>query len=145
MPIAKAIPSLSGSTDHSADLSRLRLFHGLHTAVRIQARRLQPVLVSGWQSFDNRARRGNTNTMWEESRWLSCTEMNHQFKFDLSFSGWQGRGVLIRQHIQLVQNVSLFTVSQLFSVVRCILLPVTGLMIQSESFVGCDERGSPRL
>lgn len=42
-------------------------------------------------------------------------------------------------------NVPHFSISQLLSIVRYIQLPVTGLMIQYESFVGYDERGSPRL
>lgn len=42
-------------------------------------------------------------------------------------------------------NVPHFTVSQLLSSVRYIQLPMTELMIQYESFVGYDERGSPRL
>lgn len=96
LSIAKAIPSLSGSTYYTADLSWLRLFHGLHTAVHVWARHHQPILMSGWQSFVNRGQRENTNIMWEESWWLRCTKMNHQFKFSPSFSSWQGLWVLIR-------------------------------------------------
>lgn len=76
LSIAKAMPPLSGSTDYSADLSWLRLFHGLHTAVSIRARHQQPILMSGWQSFVNKGQRENTNIMWEQSWWLSCTKMN---------------------------------------------------------------------
>lgn len=103
LSIAKAIPPSSGSTDYLANVSWLHLFRGLHTAVHVRARHQQPILMSGWQSFVNRGQRENTNIMWEQSWWLSCTKMNHQFKFNPSFSSWQGLWVLIRQQTQLVQ------------------------------------------
>lgn len=90
LPVAEAILLLSGSTGCLAVLSWLHLFHRLHAAAHVRARHQQPVLVSGWQSFDNRGQRENTNTMWDQSWWLSCTEMNHQFGFSPSPSSRQG-------------------------------------------------------
>lgn len=87
LPVAKAIPLLSGCL---AVLSWLHLFHRMHAAALVRARHQQPILVSGWQSFDNRGQRENTNTMWDQSWWLSCTEMNHQLGFSPSPSSWQG-------------------------------------------------------